>query len=108
MIEKIIPITEARNQSWPQTSSSILSSLKELLTGFSVLPLVLKVNSEATIEIGTTKISRVNQARIRNFGAFSFHHAIISNSSSKLVSSSASEKYSSISDFRGSEIFLLV
>jgi hypothetical protein len=76
-----------------------------LLTGFSVLPLVLKVDSEATIEIETARISRVNRARIEYFGAFSFHHAIISNSLSKLVSFSASEKYSSISDFRGSEIF---
>jgi hypothetical protein len=31
----------------------MLSSFRELLTGLRVLPVVLKVDSEATVEIGT-------------------------------------------------------
>jgi hypothetical protein len=80
--------------------------IREFLTAFSVLALVLNVDSYAMIKIGTARISRVNRARTKYFEAFSFYHARISKLSFKQVSSNTSARYSSISDFMASEIFL--
>jgi hypothetical protein len=57
-IEKL-PVTEARNQSWAHMRASMLSSLRELLTGLKVLPTILKVLSDATVEIGTVPSSKL-------------------------------------------------
>jgi hypothetical protein len=85
----------------------MLSLFREFLTRFSVLPLIQNVDSDATVKIGTTKMSQVNRTRIKYFGAFSFHNARIRKSSSKLGSSSASARYSSNSNFMSSKIFLM-
>jgi hypothetical protein len=84
----------------------MLSLFRELLTGLRVLPIVLKVDSEATVEIGTTKMPRVNRAKIGYLGAFSFHHERMSNCASTLASSRGADRYSSIFDFVGSTVFI--
>jgi hypothetical protein len=86
--------------------ASMLSSFKEFLAGDSVLPLVLNADSEATVDIGTARMSRVSRAKTRYLGAFSFYQDKMSNSSSKLASSSGSFRYSSSFDFTSSEFFL--
>jgi hypothetical protein len=86
--------------------ASMLSSFKEFLAGDSVPPLVLNADSEATVDIGTARMSRVSRAKTGYLGAFSFHQDKMSNSSSKLASSSGSFRYSSSSNFTGSELFL--
>jgi hypothetical protein len=52
--------------------------------------LIIKVDYEATVEIGIARISRINRAKIGYYGAFSFHHVRMSNSSFKLASSKIS------------------
>jgi hypothetical protein len=64
---------------------------------------VLKADSEATVETGTAKMSRVNRDIIGNFPAFNFHQERISKSASRLVGSTGSDRYSSNSVFVGSE-----
>jgi hypothetical protein len=86
--------------------ASMLSSFKEFLAGDSVLPLVLNADFEATVDIGTARMSRVSRAKTGYLGAFSFHQDKMSNSSSKLTSSSGSFRYSLSSDFTSSELFL--
>jgi hypothetical protein len=71
------PVTKARNQSWTHIRDSMLSSFREFLTGLRVLQVVLKVDSEATVKIGTAKMFRVNRAKIGYFGAFNFHHDML-------------------------------
>jgi hypothetical protein len=41
--------------------ASMLSSFKEFLTAESVLPLMLKVASDVTVDIGTARMSRVKR-----------------------------------------------
>jgi hypothetical protein len=45
-------VTDAHNQSCPHTRVSILSSLREFLTGFNILPLVLNADSDVTVKLG--------------------------------------------------------
>jgi hypothetical protein len=67
---------------------------------------VLKADSEATVETGTAKMSRVNRDIIGNFPAFNFHQERISKSASRLVGSTGSDRYSSNSVFVGSEFVI--
>jgi hypothetical protein len=71
----------------------MLSSFRDDLTGLRILPEVLKVDSDATVEIGTVKMSLVSLAITGYVWLFSFHHVRMSKSSSKLVSSSGSSRY---------------
>ena len=86
--------------------ASRLSSFRQLLAGLRVLPAVLKVDSEATVEIGTARISFVSLANIGYLGAFNLHHDSISKFSSKLARSRGSARYTSSSDLKGSVFFL--
>jgi hypothetical protein len=43
--------------------ASMLSSFKEFLAGDNVLPLVLNADSEATVDIGTARMSRVSRVK---------------------------------------------
>jgi hypothetical protein len=101
-----LPVTKARNQSWTHMRASMLSSLRELLTLLKVLPAVLKVLSDATVEIGTPKMSLANLATTGYLGHFNFHHDRMSKAESKLFSSSGSVRYWSNSDFVGSMVFI--
>jgi hypothetical protein len=67
--------------------ASMLSSFKEFLTAESVLPLVLKVASDATVDIGTARMSRVKWHKTGYLGPFNFHHDKMSNGSSNEASS---------------------
>ena len=52
-----IPSIVVHNQSWAQIKASKVLGLSLFRYGDKCLPPVLKADSEATVEIGTTKIS---------------------------------------------------
>jgi hypothetical protein len=87
--------------------ASMLSSFKEFLTADNVLPLVENLDSDAIVDAGTVRMSRVSRDKTEYLGTLNFHHARMSNSSSKPASFNASAKYSSSSDFTVSEVFFL-
>jgi hypothetical protein len=87
---------DPRNQSLAQISRSTIVGVSELLKSSSVLPLALKADSDATVEIGTTKRSRAMRANIGNLVALSFQYLRISNPF--LSSSLSCDKYLSSSD----------
>jgi hypothetical protein len=56
----------------------MLLSFRDDLTGLRILPEVLKVDYDATVEIGIAKMSLVSLAIRGYVWLFSFHHARIS------------------------------
>jgi hypothetical protein len=83
---KNLPVTETYNQSWAHMRASMLSLFKEFLTADSVLPLVENLDSDATVDVGTVRMSRVSRDKTEYLGTLNFHHARMSNSSSKPAS----------------------
>ena len=55
---RLIGIGEDCNQFYPQIRASTIFGVRELRNGSSTCPPILKVDSEATVEIETAKTSR--------------------------------------------------
>jgi hypothetical protein len=85
------------NQSFTQTSASIISEFRELLVSPIILPPQLKADSEATVLSGIARKSWAIDDNIGNFLAFIFHQANIPKSS--LSCSVSSSRYIFNSDF---------
>ena len=74
-----------------------MSGESELWNGSSMCPLVLYVDSEATVEIGKANTSLANLNSTWYLFELAFHHPNISNFTSPLLLSQYSAKYLSIS-----------
>ncbi|KAL4561799.1 hypothetical protein LXL04_033973 [Taraxacum kok-saghyz] len=84
-------------QSWVQMSAWTTLGLKEVLYESRTLPLVLKVDSDATVEMGTASISRAICERTGKRLLLIFHHINIQNPLESAIFSSV--KYFSSSNF---------
>lgn len=73
-----------------------MNGVSEVLKSSRIRPVVLKTDSEATVETGIARISRANWDNTGNLEELTFHHARMSN----LLSSGSvsSERYFSSSD----------
>ena len=82
-------------QSCKHINASTTLGVKELLYASKIHPPILKADSDATMDIGTAKISRAMCERIGNLAVFSFHQSEMLKSSES--SCKTSSKYTSTS-----------